>query len=825
MLFKETMRYIILFLLISSSLQAEVITDGSLGERINLPGPNFQIDAQLGQQRGGNLFHSFQDFNLHSHESATFSGNNQVQNIISRVTGGHPSQLDGTIRAVPNANMYLLNPYGILFGPNARLDIQGSFYASTADYLRLGSAGKFNARQLSDSNLTISPVEAFGFLTSTPETLSIQASQLAVSEQVTLSLIGGDIKITSGQLFAPSGRLNLVSIAQAGEIQRSFNTESFTQQGTIDLSAQTNLNVSGAGGGKVLIRGGQLLVENATVQADTLGDQPGQGIDLQLTERIALDGKSTEVTSSTFGQGKAGNINLATPHLTVHQGKLSSSSFNTGQAGDILINTSQMTVHEGGTISSDSFSTGPAGNLMITAKHSVLVADKRLFLERETAAFLSQLSSVAIDQGQGGQVIIHTPQLILDGGAIVSHSHTRGNAGEIVIEADTVDLINGGIISATTLSQSLGTGGNITLHVKDTIHIRGIRQGFSISTTDTFKNLPSGIVAVTFGAGAAGNIQLTAKSLVLENEGTIGAATGGTGPAGNITIKVDDLRQTEGGFITNSSGGIAGERLFIGTGSSGTIKITAKNSIVASGQRINPSGIVSNTLASGQGGNIEIKTNTLHLTKGATCSASSLGTGNAGALHIQANTIYLTDEGNITTSAEKAIGGNIMVNIDSTDSLLYLRDAQITTSVGTGKGKGGDITIEQPIFVVLNKGLIKAQADEGQGGDIHITTQQLVTSTDSLVSASSRLGIDGHVKVEGLDENINDSLIALSVTTLDERVKLEPPCQTDGKTASHFYVNLDADFPPSTQDIQGSGQLASASKGKSSLASLNKAKE
>jgi len=160
------MKYLIIILILVTtlSLNAEVITDGTLGQNINLPGPDFQITPDLGQQHGGNLFHSFQDFNLNSLESAIFSGPNNVQNILSRVTGGNPSNIDGLIRStIPNADMYFLNPYGIMFGPNARLDVQGSFHVSTADYLRLGENGRFDARNSNDSLLTVAPIASFGF--------------------------------------------------------------------------------------------------------------------------------------------------------------------------------------------------------------------------------------------------------------------------------------------------------------------------------------------------------------------------------------------------------------------------------------------------------------------------------------------------------------------------------------------------------------------------------------------------------------------------------------------------------------------------------------
>jgi len=172
----------ILFLIISLPTQAQITTDGTLGQKLNLSGPDYQIGADLGQQQGSNLFHSFQDFNLQSHESATFSGPNQVQNVISRVTGGNPSNIDGLMRStLPNADLYFINPEGILFGPNAKLDVQGSFHASTADYLRLKDGGRFHARQPNESLLTVAPVEAFGFLTDTPAPITLQDSQLFVA--------------------------------------------------------------------------------------------------------------------------------------------------------------------------------------------------------------------------------------------------------------------------------------------------------------------------------------------------------------------------------------------------------------------------------------------------------------------------------------------------------------------------------------------------------------------------------------------------------------------------------------------------------------------
>ena len=272
---------LILLSINSLSASAEVTLDGSLGGGGALKGPDYFIGADLGRQHGGNLFHSFQGFNLNHSESATFSGPNSVSNIISRVTGGNPSNIDGLIRStIPNADMYFLNPYGIMFGPNARLDVQGSFHASTADYLRLGDDGRFDARNLNDSILTIAPIEAFGFLTDTPTAITTQDSTLSVFEGKTLSLIGGDLDINSDsavminkpsfialpnqpKLSSPSGKINLISAASKGEVvSDEFGFLLSAKGGQITINNNL-IEVNGIAGGQIDIQGGKLIMRDS----------------------------------------------------------------------------------------------------------------------------------------------------------------------------------------------------------------------------------------------------------------------------------------------------------------------------------------------------------------------------------------------------------------------------------------------------------------------------------------------------------------------------------------------------------------------------------
>jgi filamentous hemagglutinin family protein len=267
---------LIIALLGNTISYAEIITDGSLGAALSLSSPDYLIGSELGQQYGGNLFHSFRQFNLSRGESATFSGPSSVTNIINRVTGGESSTIDGMIRSdIPNANLYLLNPAGILFGENAELNITGSFYISTADYLRFSDGGRFYATNPENSLLTVAPVEAFGFLNAAAP-ISVEGSHLAVPNNHSLSLIGGDINIKNSELFAADGFINLASVASKGEFLKgnhkglplpmNDNLDHFSQLGQIKISGSkigNDTHVPANGAQSIYIRGGEFWVDNS----------------------------------------------------------------------------------------------------------------------------------------------------------------------------------------------------------------------------------------------------------------------------------------------------------------------------------------------------------------------------------------------------------------------------------------------------------------------------------------------------------------------------------------------------------------------------------
>ncbi len=252
---------------IYSKSDTQITLDGSLGPDTSLTGPAYIIPADVGQQHGGNLFHSFGVFKLHTGERATFTGPNSVHNVIGRVTSGQSSTIDGILRSdIPGANLFLLNPQGIMFGPNAVLDVSGSFHVSTADTLRFADGGIFAVG--GPSTLTVATPAAFGFdQRSTPARITVDGSHLEVPEGETLSMIGGDLMITGDALSdfadvptldAPGGHIHLASVASQGEIGLNLarsQVNTITRFGFITVSDAALISTSGEQGGTVVIRG------------------------------------------------------------------------------------------------------------------------------------------------------------------------------------------------------------------------------------------------------------------------------------------------------------------------------------------------------------------------------------------------------------------------------------------------------------------------------------------------------------------------------------------------------------------------------------------
>src|SRR5262249_1202967 len=287
-------------------------SDGTLGTTVTPSGNVYNIDG--GTIRGSNQFHSFKDFSVGTGDIASFNGPGGIQNILSRVTRGTRSDSDGTVRStIPGANLFLLNPKGILFGRNASLDVQGSFHASTADYIALSDGVRFNAiPSPKDSLLTSAPPIAFGFLGTNVGQIDVQTGtfsggaftqSLSAPTGNTLSLVAGNINLGAANgtapayVRAPGGTVNLATVV-SGEVAlegMGLNVNAAQLGGLINVTGGSIID-----GKQIVVRGGRLVIANAVLfpGATTAVPPNGGKVDIKVSNDVTI---SSTANNPLFG--------------------------------------------------------------------------------------------------------------------------------------------------------------------------------------------------------------------------------------------------------------------------------------------------------------------------------------------------------------------------------------------------------------------------------------------------------------------------------------------------------------------------------------------
>jgi filamentous hemagglutinin family protein len=421
-------------LLAATPVQAQIVTDGSVGPKVSLQGGEIKIGPDLGTRRGDNLFHSFEKFGIATGQTATFTGSGDIKNVISRVTGGEVSNIDGKLASrVGQADVYFLNPAGIMFGPNAQLDVPGSFHVSTAHELRFADGARFSALDKTGSGLTVAAPEAFGFLDMPPGRISVDRSRLEIQPGKTLSLAGGDIDIAGGSsptISAGGGTVTLTSIAGVGQSRISDGAVNAARQGAIRLSNNARIETSGEGSGTLRIRGGTLTLEQSTVVANNTGERNSSGgIDLQSAS-LTID--NSRVSSEAQGSGRGGNVTVQAGAILVRNGAaIQTRTVGTGDGGAVAISARSIHLSNGGEVSTESTGldqdAGIGGPITIIATdtlqldHSVIRAetktanayDMRLEVGHLFNLYNSEVTtSVAKGTGRGGIIAVYATRNI-----------------------------------------------------------------------------------------------------------------------------------------------------------------------------------------------------------------------------------------------------------------------------------------------------------------------------------------------------------------------------------------------------------------------------
>jgi filamentous hemagglutinin family protein len=306
----------------SNSVLAQVTSDGTVNTQVTENGNTAEITG--GETREDNLFHSFEDFSVKTGNEAFFNNADSISNIFSRVTGGKVSDIDGAIRANGSANLFLINPAGIIFGEGASLKIGGSFYGSSASSI-LFEDGEFSATDLDNPPLlTVNAPIGLGFRDQpgdiTNSSVANDGSGLAVDSGKSISLLGGNVSFNGGRVTAPRGIINLGGLSTAGEISIDANNSlSFADkvaQSNVSLSNNAVVNVSSDGGGLISVNANNLeLIGESLFLANIdegLGSENSVAGTIEVkSNAFSADNKSL-IHSDNLGNGEAGTIDITT---------------------------------------------------------------------------------------------------------------------------------------------------------------------------------------------------------------------------------------------------------------------------------------------------------------------------------------------------------------------------------------------------------------------------------------------------------------------------------------------------------------------------------
>jgi filamentous hemagglutinin family protein len=795
---------------VSHVASAEVTFDGSLGAS----GParpggaaTYLIPDTNGARAGANLFHSFGKFNIGTGEIATFTGAPDIGNIIARVTGG-ASSINGTIHsAIDGANLFLLNPSGVMFGPDASLDVSGSFHVSTADYLRFDNGETFHSNPAPNDVLSVATPESFGFLTTFPAGISGNNSFLQVPEGKVLSIIGGNITLTGtpvtpddilympSVLTAPAGSINLVSVASPGEVNFTagdLGIASFSRLGNITLSDGAKLSVMGAdsttqGAGSIVIRGGQLLFMDGGM--DVYGN-PGGIVDIRGGS-LHLD--NYYVFAATYGEtnhpGTACRIDLTDDLLMTHAALIDTqtnpidpeASSISGNGGDISIKAANIKLGDEqidagsftsigfyGYIASTSAGSGKTGNIDITTGNAVIqngfFVETQTFADGDTGDVVlhatgtvrisdaANIGILAFGNGKGGNIDISASDIFI---SAANRSAVSDITAETGIYALTGNSSDGGTIKVNTGNLQVLDGGRINTVLYGSGHGADVEinanditvNGFVVGDDTYYLSSIDGRVFGADATGFGGNIKVTTDNLSLTNGGAIrtGLDDSAPGQAGNITLNAGAINLASRGRIYADS--------LLGAGNSGDIAINAQTMTIT-GARNEPrpelldfdfTGLSTST-TEGRGGNIHVTlTGDFTVSEEGAISADSQGAGEGGSIAIAARNITLFDEGKIS-SAGYGTGNAGDCSVAAEDTLL-MRGSAITTEAM--HADGGDIFITAPYMARLDGSGITASVGGGPettGGNIRIDPR-FVVLRDSQIIANAYEGKGGNIRI------------------------------------------------------------------------------
>ncbi len=507
-----------------------------------------RLDITGTQVSGKNQFHNFQTFNVNAGQTANFIPNNAtIQNILSRVSGGTPSQIQGVIQSTNGINLFLMNPSGILFGNGASLNLNGSFTATTANAIGFGNNNWFNAAGNSNLNALTGDPTQFAFTSSNPGAI-VNTGTLTLPANQSLNLIGGTV-INTGTLNTPGGSVTIVAVegGKAVQISAPGNLLSYT----LPIESITAINPTI--GSPVSLP--ELLTGKNASNATGIEVKDGivrltrwRSLSIQESQTQIPNQPSVAVVSNTIDVSgeKGGKIGIFGKTVGVIDATLEASGRSGG--GNVRV---------GG----DYQGSGPAPNAMTTivdrtSKIRVNSIDRSdageaIIWSDGTTRFAGSIEAKGGAQGGNGGSVEVSGRKQLGFTGSVDVSAPQGRSGTLLLDPDEIRIVNGnggandaeiadGSILSTdgagifTISENALEAliGNVTLEATNKITIEDLNDN---ELTFGF-NLKS----LTLKTGTNGSVQtLDARDSIVIPNGTL-QITSGSVNLGNLTAQASN---------------------------------------------------------------------------------------------------------------------------------------------------------------------------------------------------------------------------------------------------------------------------------------------
>ncbi|AFZ20273.1 two-partner secretion domain-containing protein [Allocoleopsis franciscana] len=770
---------------------AQITPDATLGVERSVVRANANIRGQTadliegGAARGANLFHSFQEFNVGDGQQVYFANPVGIENILTRVTGNTLSNIRGTLGVDGGANLFLLNPNGMIFGPNAKLDIPGSFVASTAKSLVFE-----NGVELSATNpqapplLTISITPGVQYGSNQPGSKITNVGKLAVGHNLTLAADTLDLQ---GQLSA-GGDLTLKA-TDTVRVQDSVANPFIASAGgqllvqgdrIVDIFALNHPTSVFSSGGDIVWRSANTIGGDARVRAGrnfrieqldgsfgnlsspkdpvfevagdfSLANYTGASLQILAGGSVNISGNVTingfggafNDSSVTLSDGTTVALNGTTrPTLDIRAGTTGFSSIptpGTPTSADISIGSITMRAPDGVVFLTNQY----APNTLLTGG---AIAVGTIRTDDTFGGFVGNSGSVIIDSrrgltvnnridsssatGNAGDIRLITSDVIsLVNSVVTSDTSGLGKGGDIDIKARQLLVSDGASIIVSTFGE--GDGGSLTVNATESVQVIG---------TSVNGQTRSGLLAQTVedSTGNAGNVTINTPVLLILGGARVSASTFSSGDGGNLTINATESVQVLGRTADDESpSGLFALASGDSTGKAGNLTINTPQLLVSGGGWVSVS-----TFSSGNGGNLTVNATGSVQVVGRSANdespsalfalASEDSTGKAGNLTINTPQLLVTDGAEVSTNTfGSGDGGNLLVNATESVQLVGTSaDGQSVSrlSVDTqGTGKGGNLTITTPVLLVSDGAQVSAGTlSRGDGGNLTVNASSLV---------------------------------------------------------------------------------------------------